>query len=171
MPRLGQSGIRCDQRPAPAGRSHVPLTRRHNAATLGRMRRTLCTTASAAALLLALAGCGSDDAPAKQPATQSAAPSPSPSDDGGGILSGLPPKPTGAKRQQYLDALKAIDPALVVDPEHAIDDGRNQCQALNGGAKDPNGSAAERFGTDEHTVDQGEAKQINKALRDTLCPK
>lgn len=123
-------------------------------------------TAIAALLLTATltTGCGSSDdtadkpKPDKTPTSKPAAPG------------GIPPEPTGVEREAYLAALKAIDPKLVADEDKAIDAGRNQCSSLDGGAKDPDNTAAQRFSMGGNTVDEVEAKAINTALRATLCP-
>jgi hypothetical protein len=42
---------------------------------------------------------------------------------------------------------------------------------LNGGVKDPDHLAAERFGNDAHPLTDTQGKALNAALRATLCPK
>ncbi|MFE0762608.1 DUF732 domain-containing protein [Streptomyces smyrnaeus] len=84
---------------------------------------------------------------------------------------GIPPKPTGADRAAYLRAIAAVDPALTAEPEKAIDAGRNQCSALDGGASRVDYLAAQRFGNDAHPLTDAQGAELNKALRGTLCPK
>lgn len=132
------------------------------------MRTRIATAALAATALLTLAACNSSDdskppAPPKMPTAVDTA-----SIEAG---LGIPPKPVGAKRTAYLAAIKAIDPALVADPDKAIDAGRNQCMQLHGGVKNEDHIAAERFGNDAHPLTDAQGKALNTALRATLCPK
>jgi predicted small lipoprotein YifL len=132
----------------------------------------------AAALAFSLTACGesgdgkkADSAKPGTPAATSAVPQPSaasPSASKPG--SGIPPKPTGAERDAYLAAIKVVAPNAAADPDKAIDAGRNQCMALNGGAKNPDHSAAQRFGSDAHPLTDAQGKAINVALRATMCP-
>lgn len=130
------------------------------------MRTRLAAAALAAAALLSLAACSSsdDDMPAapKAPTLDTASME---------AALGIPPKPVGAKRTAYLAAIKAVDPTLVGDPDKAISHGRDQCMQLNGGVKNPDHLAAERFGNDAHPLTDDQGKALNAALRATLCPK
>ncbi|MDT0381419.1 DUF732 domain-containing protein [Streptomyces sp. DSM 42041] len=132
------------------------------------MRRHLTTTAGLALAALTLTACGADNTPDTKPQPETpAASSPTQPDPG----TGIPPEPTGAARDAYLAALEAIDPQLVADADKAIDAGRNQCSSLNGGGTDPAGTAAARFSMGGNQVSEQQAKAINQALRQTLCPK
>lgn len=148
------------------------------------MRTRLTAAALTAAALLALTACSSGDGDGDAGGT--AAPSATgtvgsaPAADSPGAstsaaadkaVPGIPAKPTGPRRAAYLAALKAVDPAIVRDPDGAVADGRNQCTSLNGGARNPDHSAAERFGDDTHPLTDTQGKAINLALRATLCPK
>ncbi|MFL0393933.1 MULTISPECIES: DUF732 domain-containing protein [Streptomyces] len=84
---------------------------------------------------------------------------------------GIPPEPTGADRTAYLDAIAAVDPTLTAEPDKAIDAGRNQCSALDGGAQRLDYLAAQRFGNDAHPLTDAQGAELNAALRKTLCPK
>ncbi|MGA5424537.1 DUF732 domain-containing protein [Streptomyces lavendulocolor] len=123
--------------------------------------------AGAVLAALALTACEAADEPEAKPKASppaTAAASSAPAD------TGIPPEPTGPDRQKYLQALTAIDPALVTDEDKAIDAGRNQCSALHGGAARPDWLAAQRFGNDARPVTEATGKRINAALRGTLCP-
>ncbi|QKN87585.1 hypothetical protein SEA_HFRANCETTE_59 [Streptomyces phage HFrancette] len=133
------------------------------------MRRPAALLATAAALV-ALTACTTDGtAPAKAAPT----PTPTKTTDWAALekAAGIPPEPTGADRDAYLDAIRAVDPRIVEDEEKAIDAGRNQCSSL---AK-PNGKenwlAAQRFGNDARPLSDAQGKALNAALRKTLCPK
>ncbi|WP_406013040.1 DUF732 domain-containing protein [Streptomyces sp. NBC_00984] len=120
--------------------------------------------ATAAVAVVALSACSAEDKPSTEP---TAAPSSAPAQQAD---SGIPAKPTGAKREAYLRAIRAVDPTLTTDEDKAIDAGRNQCSSLNGGGKDPDHTAAERFGNDTHPLTDKQGKTLNAALRGTLCP-
>ncbi|MFE3324040.1 hypothetical protein [Streptomyces sp. NPDC059176] len=135
---------------------------------------------------LALTACGSSgekaaDGPAADRTTSSPAattvtspvtsPAPAaPAPSSARAAAGIPAEPTGPDRQKYLQALSAIDPALVTDEDKAVDAGRNQCRSLHGGGADPDRTAAQRFGNDARPVTEATGKRINSALRRTLCP-
>ncbi|KOY50429.1 MULTISPECIES: hypothetical protein [unclassified Streptomyces] len=141
------------------------------------MKRTTAIAVLVAATLAAsLTACGdsSDDkaAPSTPPTATTTAPKPAQSAtaSAGKPVNGIPPKPTGAEREAYLAAIKAVAPNAAADPDKAIDAGRNQCSALNGGAQNVDHSAAQRFGNDAHPLTDGQGKAINVALRATMCP-
>ncbi|SFK73611.1 hypothetical protein [Streptomyces pini] len=104
--------------------------------------------------------------PSEPPATPTTEPSTPPASTP--RPGGLPPKPTGADREQLLDALREIHPALVADPDDAVDNARNQCSGIR--SERPVWTAQQRFSTSEHEVSEDEARRINEALRATLCP-
>lgn len=142
------------------------------------MRTQLLTTAAAAAALLTLTACSSSDdtkTDSTKPGTTATTPAASPTGtvdyDAVAKASGLPPKPTGSKAAALLAALRAVDPVLVAKPDKAISNARNQCQAINTGARRLEWSAGQRFGTVDHPVSDATGKQINQALQRTLCPK
>ncbi|WP_430479320.1 hypothetical protein ACQZM9_21820 [Streptomyces sp. P11-1] len=138
------------------------------------MRRTTSALlAASAAALLALTACSAEDEPtASAPATS--APAAAPTEDGESSTAekaaGIPDAPTGAERTAYLAAIKAVDPRIVEDPEKAIDAGRNQCASLAGGGDKVDWAAAQRFGNDTQPLTDAQGKQLNEALRKTLCP-
>jgi hypothetical protein len=145
------------------------------------MRTRLAAAALAAAALLTLSACSSDSggdeahdrtAPttAGMPTAPTTAPSAVATTGAGKSVPGLPPEPTGAGRTVYLAALTAVDPALGADAGKAVDDGRNQCTTLDTGGRNPDHSAAERFGSGTHPLTDAQGKAINAALRLTLCP-
>jgi hypothetical protein len=131
------------------------------------MRTRLTAAALTAAALLSLAACSSSSDDDKPAATKPAAVDTASME----AALGIPPKPTGAKRTAYLAAIKAVDPYLVTDPDKAISHGRDQCSQLNGGVKNPDHLAAERFGNDAHPLTDAQGKALNTALHATLCPK
>lgn len=134
------------------------------------MRTRIAAAVVAATAVVALAACsskGGDDKPMAT-ATTVSAPAATTTD---AAVPALPPAPTGAERVAYLAAIKSVDPALVADPDKAVQAGRNQCQAINGGAADPNHLAAERFGNDARPLTDTQGAAINAALRLTICPK
>lgn len=141
-----------------------------------RIRLAAAALTAASAALVALTACssgGGDDKTVATPtgavASTSAATNTATTTDK--AVPGLPGKPSGPERAAYLAALKAVDPAIVSDPEGAVADGRNQCTSLDGGARNPDHSAAERFGDATHPLTDTQGKAINLALRATLCPK
>ncbi|WP_031010675.1 hypothetical protein [Streptomyces sp. NRRL F-5727] len=129
------------------------------------MNRTAATVAATAAALLALTACSSTDAPAdtKPSATATATASVDTRP------AGIPPEPQGAEREALLGALRTINPALVEDPDKAIDRARNQCSAINGGGDNVDSLAQQRFSTSSHEVTAVEAKAINATLGATFC--
>lgn len=128
--------------------------------------RTRTILASTTLLLATLTACSSSDGSDDKPT-----PTPSVNQSAAEADAGIPPVPTGAKRAAYLAAVKAVDPTLADDPDKAIDAGRNQCSALDGGGSNPDHFAAERFGNDAHPLTDDQGKALNAALRVTLCPK
>ncbi|MFF2014016.1 hypothetical protein ACFVWY_33825 [Streptomyces sp. NPDC058195] len=120
----------------------------------------------AAATLLALSACSTEEdaakpAPKETTADYAAAEK----------AAGIPPAPTGDARDAYLDAIAAVDPQIIADEEKAIDAGRNQCASLKGGGKKLDWAAAQRFGNDARPLTDEQGKALNAALRATLCPK
>lgn len=83
---------------------------------------------------------------------------------------GIPPKPTGAARTAYLDAVREIVPALAAEPDKAVDAGRNQCAALGRGSTGLDRLAAQRFGDGAHPLTEAQGGRLNAVLRKTLCP-
>ncbi|MFE1070984.1 hypothetical protein ACFW5W_07110 [Streptomyces sp. NPDC058783] len=121
-------------------------------------------TATAAVLLAALAtlsACSSDSDD-----TTDAAPSASPSVDYSAAekKAGIPPEPTGADRDKLLAALRDVDPALVADEADAIDNARNQCAAINGGAQKLDYLASQRFSGGDVEVTEEQGGHINTAI-------
>lgn len=87
---------------------------------------------------------------------------------------GLTLYPTGDARQQYLDALRSIDPWFVTDKGEmdAIENGVNQCDSGIDG-KRPVWSAQQRFGkdgSDGRAVSEAEAEKINEIVVKYICP-
>lgn len=122
-------------------------------------------TASAAAITaLALTACSSndsqDDATPKASATQQQTNDPA-------QAAGLPAEPTGAKRQQLLDALAKAAPDTVKYEDKAIDAARNQCMAINGGAQKLDYFASQRFSYKDVTTTEAQGKALNEALKST----
>ncbi|MFE4328719.1 hypothetical protein ACFRQM_04470 [Streptomyces sp. NPDC056831] len=120
----------------------------------------------AAAALLALTACSAEEKDVTKPA-----PTKSVDHSAAEKAAGIPPAPTGNDRAAYLAAIKKVDPRIVEDEEKAIDAGRNQCASLAGDSKMPDWAAAQRFGNDTRPLTDAQGKQLNEALRKTLCPK
>lgn len=78
---------------------------------------------------------------------------------------GLPPKPTGAKRQELLDAIAEINPDAVRYEDKAVDAARNQCSAINGDANRLDWLASQRFTYKDVTTTEAQGKEINAALK------
>jgi hypothetical protein len=124
-------------------------------------------TTAAAVLLAALAtltACSSEDdsKPDAKPAASSSAPDKAAESAAAAV--GLPPEPTGQDRADLLAALAAVDPALTADEDDAIDNARNQCMAINGGAGRLEWTAQQRFSGNGHEVTEAEAKEINATI-------
>ncbi|MFF2009158.1 hypothetical protein ACFVWY_08805 [Streptomyces sp. NPDC058195] len=119
----------------------------------------------AAVALLALSACSAEEG-IKTPAPEATTVDHAAAERAAGI----PPAPVGADRDAYLDAIAAVDPQIIVDEQKAIDAGRNQCASLKGGGKKLDWAAAQRFGNDTRPLTDEQGKQLNAALRKTLCP-
>ncbi|MBZ6250558.1 hypothetical protein KVH27_19520 [Streptomyces olivaceus] len=125
------------------------------------MNTRTAAAALAAAALLTLTACSSssdEDTDAKPKAT--ATPS-----DRAPEKSSIPPRPTGEKRQQLLDALAAAAPDIVRYEDKAIDAARNQCSAFGEGVKRPDWLASQRFTYKDVTTSEEQGKAINDALK------
>jgi hypothetical protein len=131
-------------------------------------KRTAIIATSAAVLIVGAAlGSNDDSNDAKPaPAKSSAAASKAASD--ALAAAGIPPEPTGKTRTDLLAALRKVSPALVADPDKAIDNSRNQCSAINGKSPTVDTVAQARFSSSTHNVSEAEAKQVNAALA-TFC--
>ncbi|MFB8038985.1 hypothetical protein ACFC5Z_40040 [Streptomyces sp. NPDC056004] len=121
----------------------------------------------AATALLALTACSAEEKDVTKPAPKETTVDHSAAERAAGI----PPAPTGNDRDAYLDAIAAVDPQLIVDEQKAIDAGRNQCSSLATPNDKTDWAAAQRFGNDAHPLTDAQGKQLNAALRKTLCPK
>ncbi|WP_220212595.1 DUF732 domain-containing protein [Streptomyces sp. WELS2] len=132
------------------------------------MNRATMTTFAALALAATLTACGSSDdsstKPAKTPSPSATAPKASPTASDPLAAAGIPAAPTGQARTDLLAALRKVNPALVADPDKAIDNTRNQCSAINGKSPKVDDVAQARFSNGTHTVSPAEAKQINAAI-------
>ncbi|MEU6535523.1 hypothetical protein [Streptomyces sp. NPDC047000] len=78
---------------------------------------------------------------------------------------GIPKEPTGADRQQLLDALATAAPDVVRYEDKAIDAARNQCSAINGGGSRLDYFAAQRFSYKDVTTSEAQGAKINAALK------
>lgn len=85
--------------------------------------------------------------------------------DGAAASAGIPPRPTGEKRQQLLDALANAAPDVVRYEDKAIDAARNQCSAFGEGVKRPDWLASQRFTYKDVTTSEEQGKAINEALK------
>jgi hypothetical protein len=130
------------------------------------MRTRIAAAAIAAAALLTLTACNSDD-------NKSSAPNSTPTVDisSAEAAAGIPAAPDAAKQAVLLAAIAAVDPSLANNPDKAVRNSRNQCQALDAGTANPDHAAAQRFGNDAHPLTDAQGAALNAALRATLCPK
>ncbi len=133
--------------------------------------RTAITTVALLAAAATLTACEEDTTSSKPQAdVASAAPSPEQEltreqKDEALRSSGIPPKPTGAKRQQLLDALAEAAPDVVRYEDKAIDAARNQCSAITGeGVKRVDWMASQRFTYKDVITTEAQGKAINEAL-------
>ncbi|MFE2021528.1 hypothetical protein ACFW9O_26155 [Streptomyces sp. NPDC059499] len=136
--------------------------------------RIRTTAAVVAVLAVTIVGCSSDKGGDNKAATvKSTAPKASSAADNSGTAEnvGIPPEPTGAERSAVLAAIHDVNGNLIHDEDKAIDAARNQCAALDGGATNPDHTAAQRFSYDGITLTDDDGKHINFGLRKTLCPK
>lgn len=78
---------------------------------------------------------------------------------------GIPPEPTGAERQQLLDALTQAAPDTVRYEDEAVDAARNQCSAINNGSTKADWAASQRFTYKDVTTTEAQGKKINDALK------
>lgn len=125
----------------------------------------------AAAVLLSLAACSTGHADVNKAESSSSATADSGKSSTAEKAAGIPDAPTGNDRDAYLDAIAAVDPQIIVDEQKAIDAGRNQCASLAGdGFANVDWLAAQRFGNDARPLTDAQGKQLNAALRGTLCP-
>ncbi|WP_328876122.1 DUF732 domain-containing protein [Streptomyces sp. NBC_00287] len=137
------------------------------------MRIRTATAAIAAILTVTVAGCSSDKgSDSKADTTKSTAPETSSAADNSAAAknAGMPPEPTGAERDAVLAAIMDVNANLTHDEDKAINAARNQCAALDGGATNPDHSAAQRFSYNGVTLTDDDGSHINVGLRKTLCP-
>ncbi|UUN26684.1 hypothetical protein [Streptomyces sp. FIT100] len=143
------------------------------------MRIRTTTAAIAAVIAVTVVGCSSDKGSDSKDGTikstapdKSTAPKASSAADGTGAAksAGVPPEPTGAERSAVLAAIHDVNGKLTHDEDKAINAARNQCAALDGGATNPDHSAAQRFSYDGVTLTDEDGSHINFGLRKTLCP-
>ncbi|WNO67028.1 hypothetical protein OG830_25645 [Streptomyces sp. NBC_00121] len=130
-------------------------------------------TTSVAILAVTVVGCSRDKGSDSRTDTiTSTAPGASSAADdrGGAKNAGLPPKPIGAERDAVLATILDVNSNLIHDEDKAINAARNQCAALDGGATNPDHSAAQRFSYDGVTLTDDDGSHINFGLRKTLCP-
>ncbi|MFE0819153.1 hypothetical protein [Streptomyces sp. NPDC058847] len=126
---------------------------------------TRTAAAICAGALLALTACSSssDDQADTKPTPKASASQEQKND--AAKLGGLPPRPTGEKRQQLLDALAKAAPDVVRYEDKAVDAARNQCSAFGEGVKRPDWLASQRFTYKDVTTTEAQGKQINEALK------
>ncbi|MEV4335751.1 hypothetical protein [Streptomyces sp. NPDC049590] len=131
------------------------------------MNTRITASAVCAAALIALTACSSssDDTAKPKPSATEQDLSQQQKDDIA-RAAGMPPKPTGEKRQQLLDALKQTAPDVVRYEDKAVDAARNQCSSLNGtGVKRIDWLASQRFTYKDVTTTEAQGKQINATLK------
>ncbi|MET8561993.1 hypothetical protein ABZV75_15890 [Streptomyces flaveolus] len=140
------------------------------------MRTRTDIAAVMAALAVSLVGCGGGSGSgsgsgsgedAKPEATRSREASSEPSIDAGAAekAAGIPPEPTGGKREELLRALAAANPDIVKYEDEAIDAARNQCSAINAGSGKADWAASQRFTYKDVTTTVAQGRQIDEALR------
>ncbi|MEV5156913.1 hypothetical protein [Streptomyces sp. NPDC053728] len=137
------------------------------------MRIRTTTAAVVAVLAVTLVGCSSDDGGDSKAGTGRSTASEESSaagDSGAAKNAGIPPEPTGAERDAVLAAIHDVNGNLTHDEDKAIDAARNQCSSLDGGATNPDHSAAQRFSYGGVTLTDDDGGHINIGLRRTLCP-
>ncbi|MDR6974408.1 hypothetical protein J2X68_001086 [Streptomyces sp. 3330] len=122
---------------------------------------------------LALTGCNADTSDGSSKSGSSADKTPvaaaSATPDTSDVLadSGIPSKPTGARRQALLDLLAAAAPQVVKYEDKAIDAARNQCSAINDeGVQRIDWLASQRFTYKDVVTTEEQGKKINQALKD-----
>ncbi|MEV6174918.1 hypothetical protein AB0L99_42780 [Streptomyces sp. NPDC051954] len=135
------------------------------------MRTRTTTAALIAALAITLVGCSSSDNDESKPKTTESSSQPSADASVTEKAVGIPAEPTGAKRDAVLAAILDVNAKLTADEDKAIDAARNQCSALDGGATNPDHTAAERFSYNGITLTDDDGAHLNIGLRKTLCPK
>ncbi|MEW1640768.1 MULTISPECIES: hypothetical protein [unclassified Streptomyces] len=123
------------------------------------MRTTALT--AVAVLAAALTACSNSDS---GDAKDTASSTPSVDIAAAEKAAGIPPIPTGTKRQQLLDALAEVNPGVAAYEDKAIDAARNQCGALNSHTARPDLTASQRFSYRGVTTTEAQGKQINEAL-------
>ncbi|GAA3044678.1 hypothetical protein GCM10017562_02260 [Streptomyces roseofulvus] len=131
------------------------------------MRIKTISLIATTALALALTACSAADNPpatstSKDGAQASTAAAPPAADDA--PKSGLPPKPTGKKRTELLEALAVVAPDVVRFEEKAIDASRNQCSGLT--SDRAAWLASQRFTYKDVTTDEAIGAAINQVLKD-----
>ncbi|MFJ2515599.1 hypothetical protein ACIPEL_36280 [Streptomyces griseoviridis] len=77
---------------------------------------------------------------------------------------GIPANPTGADRQELLDALAAAAPDVVRYEDKAVDAARNQCSAITGGANKLDWLASQRFTYKDVVTTEDQGAKLNAAL-------
>ncbi|TQJ57243.1 hypothetical protein OHU34_06295 [Streptomyces sp. NBC_00080] len=135
-----------------------------------RNRHIAHLTTATAITALALTACSvdtGDDAKAGTPKATAAKTSATPDTSAALADSGIPSKPTGARRQALLDALTQASPDVVKYEDKAIDAARNQCGAINGGAQKLDYLASQRFTYQDVVTSEAQGKRINEALEET----
>jgi hypothetical protein len=128
------------------------------------MNTRTAAAALAAAALLTLTACSSSDGDTKTDAKPK--PSAVEQTTDAPKSGGLPPRPTGERRQQLLDALEKAAPDVVRYEDKAIDAARNQCSAFGEGVQRPDWLASQRFTYKDVTTTEAQGKAINEALKD-----
>lgn len=137
------------------------------------MRIRITSVAIVAMLAVTVIGCSSDKgSDGHADTSKTTVPEASSAADNSGAVkdAGMPPKPTGAERDAVLATILDVNSNLIHDEDKAINAARNQCAALDGGATDPDHSAAQRFSYDGVTLTDDDGSHINRGLRKTLCP-
>jgi len=135
--------------------------------TRNGIRTAAAAVLAAAVLTLGATACSSGgghdkDAAGKDPGTATA-PVATPG------TGGLPTLADGPRKDAFLAAVRAVDPALAADPDRALANGRTQCKRIATDPETADHLTAERFGSPDHPLTDAQGAAINSALKLTLC--
>ncbi|MCQ6250902.1 hypothetical protein [Streptomyces malaysiensis] len=129
------------------------------------MPRHIAIAAIAAACLLTLTACDSGEKADNSKPSASASELTQKQKDEISKAAGMPPRPTGADRQQLLKTLAAVAPDVVRYEDKAVDAARNQCSSINGNAGKDDWAASMRFTYKDVVTTEEQGAKINEALK------
>ncbi|SDN08935.1 hypothetical protein [Actinacidiphila guanduensis] len=144
--------------------------------TRNGIRTAAAAVLAAAVLTLGATACSSggghdEDAAGKDPGTATA---PATAPTGTAPVAtpgtgGLTTLADGPRKDAFLAAVRAVDPALAADPDRALANGRTQCKRIATDPETADHLTAERFGSPDHPLTDAQGAAINSALKLTLC--